>query len=310
MRRREKVSAHTPGWAISVLLWALLMTAGCQREEMHMDRLVPWEMEGWKASDEGRRYDRETIFDYIDGSGELYLRYAFRQVLVRRFAKPGEPDIEVSLFDMGSSEDAFGIFSFEQEGDDLGIGQGSEYAAGLLRFWKGRFFVCVLTERETPAARGAVAALAREIAHRIQPAGAKPQIVNLLPRQGLLANSIRYFHEHSCLNYHYFVSDQNILDLSERTQAVIAQYQMAEGKSHLLLVAYQDAEQAKAAFDSFIASYLPEGGRSGIAQTEDGRWTKAGVREELVMVVFDSPSREEAEALIEAVERRARGGRP
>ncbi|NIQ82825.1 MAG: hypothetical protein GTN93_33075, partial [Anaerolineae bacterium] len=68
-------------------------------------------------------------------------------------------------------------------------------------------------ERETPAARGAIAALAREIAHRIQPAGAKPQIVNLLPRQGLLANSIRYFHEHSCLNYHYFVSDQNILDL-------------------------------------------------------------------------------------------------
>jgi hypothetical protein len=275
-----------------------------------MDRLVPREIEGWKASDRDRRYDRETIFDYINGSGELYRSYAFRQVLVRRLARTGEPDIEVALFDMGSAEDAFGIFSFEQEGDDLGIGQGSEYAAGLLRFWKGRSFVCVSIERETPAAKGAVTALAKEIAHRIEPAGARPQIVNLLPRQGLDANSIRYFHQHACLNYHYFVADQNILDLSERTQAVIGRYRMAEGNSYLLLVAYPDAKQAKGAFDSFAAFYLPEGGQHSIAQTEDGRWAKAEVHEQLVMVVLGAPSREEAEALMEAVGRRATGARP
>ena len=299
------MSVREVGWSLPVLLWAILSMTGCQTGQTHMHRLIPRETAGWRAGDEDRWYDRETIFDYINGSGEVYLSDGFRRVLVRRLVRAGEPSIEVAVFDMGSPEDAFGIFSFEQEDANLNIGEGSEYAAGLLRFWKGSLFVCVSVERETPSAQRAAVALAEEIAAGIEAAGTKPLLVNLLPEANLVANSARYFHQHSSLNYHYFLADRNILNLSERTQAVIAQYRLAEGKSHLLLVAYPDAEKAKAALDSFLASYLPEGKATGIAQTEDGGWTAAKLYERLVMVVLDAPSRGDAEALIQAVERKA-----
>jgi hypothetical protein len=55
---------------------------------------------------------------------------------------------------------------------------------------------------------------------------------------------------------------------------------------------------------------LPEGRATGIAQTEDGGWTAARLREQLVMIVLDAPSRGDAEALIQSVESKAKGENP
>ena len=46
-------------------------------------RLLPGEIAGWKPAGEDRMFTRENIFDYMDGAGEIYLAFGFRQVLVR-----------------------------------------------------------------------------------------------------------------------------------------------------------------------------------------------------------------------------------
>ena len=38
--------------------------------------------------------------------------------MARRFHKDGKPDIVVDAFDMGSSEDAFGVFTHDLDGED------------------------------------------------------------------------------------------------------------------------------------------------------------------------------------------------
>ena len=63
--------------------------------------------------------------------------------------------------DMSKAEDAFGVFTSERTGDDIGIGQGSEYEAGLLRFYKGRFFLSIMTFEETPQSKKTILSLAR-----------------------------------------------------------------------------------------------------------------------------------------------------
>ncbi|MCX6374676.1 MAG: hypothetical protein NTU88_01320, partial [Armatimonadetes bacterium] len=136
--------------------------------------LVPREMLGWKTDGKDGLYDRNTLFQYIDGGAEVYLAYDFRQEFARRFVKPGQPAITVDVFDMGSSEDAYGIFTFERESGNVGIGQDSEYAAGFLRFWKVQYFVSILADKETPSTRKAVMALGKAIASRIKSAGERP----------------------------------------------------------------------------------------------------------------------------------------
>lgn len=264
-----------------------------------MQRLVPNEVQGWKAEAPDRVFDRKTIFDYLDGGAEVYLTYDFRRLFSRRFTKPGDEAIIVDIFDMGSSNDAFGVFSFERDSQDVGIGQDSEYAAGLLRFWKSRYFVAITAERDTPASKNAVMAVGEAVAAAVRGAGTRPEIVGMLPSKGLAATSVRYFHTHSALNYHYFLAHENILNLSERTEAVLARYLAAGGKkSVLLLVRYPTASSAASAQRKFAGAYMPEARQSRFARMENGTWSGVAAEGRLLMAVFESPRANDARSLL------------
>lgn len=284
---------------ITICIATFSMCSTINEGEKNMREFVPNEIYGWKAQGEVEIYDRETIFDYIDGAGEIYLLYGFRKVMVFHLTKVDQPPITVEIFDMGSSDDAFGVFSHAREGEEIGIGQGSEYRGGVLCFWKGDFFVCILSERETPEAKEAVFDLAQKIAENIKVTGTKPQLLGYLPTEGLLERSVRYFHLHTSLNYHYFVASQNILKLNQKTEAVLARYQPSQ--SYLLFIRYQNQKQAKEALNSFLSAYIPEAKESGIAQIENDNWVAAKLEGVFVVVVFDATTEASAQALLESV---------
>ena len=100
---------------------------------MRLEALLPSEVGGWTATKKGGEYGRGNLFDYMDGTGEVYLAYDFRLLLVREYEKTSAPRIVAEVYEMSSSEDAFGIFCHDQEGKPVGIGQGGVYALGLLK---------------------------------------------------------------------------------------------------------------------------------------------------------------------------------
>ena len=102
---------------------------GGEKEETSPGISWPSAPEGWKWDGEEEMYESRAIFDYIDGAGEVYLAYNFKNLIVRQFEKTGYPHIIAELYDMGSSNDAYGIFSFERQDEEAGIGQGSETSA-------------------------------------------------------------------------------------------------------------------------------------------------------------------------------------
>lgn len=268
-----------------------------------MKRLLPLKVEDYKADGKDELYDRNTAFRYMDGAAELYRSYAFKLLLVRRYLKAGYPSLLVELFDMGSSEDGFGIFSYQIEEEEVGIGQGSDYGGGLLRFWKGNYFANVFAERETPATRKDILTLGEAIAKNIKKEGSKPKLIQFLPEEGLSQGTIRYFHLHQVLNHHYFISHENIFNLGARTNAILATYPSPgeKGKTFLLLIQYPDQKQAEKAFQSFLKAYMPEAPSSKTVKTENGKWTSAKIHRQYILVVFDAPSVEKTEQLIEAV---------
>jgi hypothetical protein len=270
--------------------------------------MPPEKILGWKVHGKVETYNRETIFDYMNGAGEIYLAYDFRELSVQRYIKPKSPDIVLEIFDMGSSEDAFGVFSHGQ-GREEGlkvkqfkgskVGQDSEYSRGLLCFWKDRFFVSIYAERETLQAKKAVLALGNVISKRIKTEGKKPSLLNYLPEDKFSEKSLRYFHRHEILNYHYFVADKNILHLDRHTNALFVQYR--DDKGYLLLVEYREPNQAKKAHENFTDAYMPEAKHRGIVQIENGRWVAVRLEKNFMIVVFDAISEAEAFSKIEAV---------
>lgn len=291
--------------SVFCILLSMAISSGTMAEpDVDLARLVIKEIDGWRVCGEDKIYDRKTLFSHIDGGAEVYLTYNFRQVLVRCFKRSGHPSVHVELYDMGSPQDAFGIFSFEQESEDLGIGQGSEYAGGLLRFWKDRIFVCAFADKETPEAKEALFSLGKSIAKAIGKDGEKPAILDMLPETNLAWESIRYFHHYMCLNYHYFVADLNLLNLDGHQNAVFARYTFGKDPTFLLLIQYQDAKSAKQALASFTSVYMPEAAKSGAARMENGKWTAAAILERSVFIVFEAPSEGIAKDLLESVRKK------
>ena len=266
----------------------------------------PTATESWKWDGKEEVYGSRAIFDYIDGAGEVYLAYNFKSLIVRPFEKTGYPRIIAELYDMGSSTDAYGIFSLERQDEEAGIGQGSEFGGGLLRFWKGKFFVSVYADGEGSEAGQTILSLGRTIANSIPLTGKTPKLISALPdgKMGLVEKSIRYLHSHILLNQRFFVATKNILNLNPKTEVILAQYLREGKKIHLLLVRYPDVKEADAAFQSFKRAYMPEVFDKGLLQTEDKRWTATKKVNEFVLIVFGASSEQEGEELIKGTEKK------
>jgi hypothetical protein len=220
--------------AIMISAWAALCLS-CNGGQT-MTEMVPDSMMGWERLGPVETYDRETIFDYINGAGEVYLAYGFSEVQVYRFARPENPEISVEVFHMGSDHDAYGVFSHSRMEEQTGIGSGYEYRGSVLCFWKGSYLVCVMADKQTDESKEAVFALARAVADTIEESGKKPELLRCLPKDGLDRGSVRYFHNHASLNYHYFLAEENVLMLSDETEAVMGVYE--PGNIHLVCIRY------------------------------------------------------------------------
>ncbi len=135
----------------------------------------------------------------------------------RRYVKPNQPDIIADVYLMGSSEDAFGVFSLEHQDPEAGIGQGSEFGGSLLRFWKGRYFVTVLGNGTGKELEEAVLSLGRGLATGIKETGDPPRLLRYLPESPKpAADRVCFVRSHVLLNRCFFISHQNILRLGQR----------------------------------------------------------------------------------------------
>lgn len=281
-----------------MLLILLLLSAFTPAD---LYRTLPAEIRGWKAAGEDMQFDRETLFRHINGGAELYLTYDFREVIVRRFEHQDKPGILLEVYDMGSSAEAFGIYSCERDGDSLAIGQDAEYAGGLLRLWKDRYFVSITSLGDETFTRDAIIALGTFIADRIEATGSYPALLEKLPAGGLERSSIRYFHAAQSLNNIYFLASENILLLGKDTNCLFARYNSGDEGCFLLLVEYPSDVRAREAFDTVITHYMPEAAETGYARMEDGTFTGIQRTNRFLVMIFESPAVETAATLLSGV---------
>jgi hypothetical protein len=301
-------------WIFFVIMVWIFMVAeiakGEEKGKMNQEVSLPTEAAGWKRDGKETKYDSRTLFKYIDGAAELYLAYGFQNLTVRRFEKSNQPPIILELYKMASSEDAYGVFSFEHQDEAVGIGQGSEFGGGLLRFWKGKYFVSIYAEGEGAELQSGILKMGRAAANSIPVTGPEPKLIGFIPGKnlGLVDKSIRYLKSHVLLNQRFFIAHQNILNLSRKTEAVLAQYLQDKQKTQLLLIRYPNLKEAEDAYQSFMKAYLPDARGMDRSKTEDRKWTFARQRNEFVLIVLGAPAEADAEVLLKATEEKLPGG--
>jgi hypothetical protein len=318
--------------SIGVIVLLLFLYAPLWGETMATVEIkLPDTLAGWKLKGPAKRVDRENIFDYMNGAGELYLSYHFDHLVVYEYQDRGKNEILVEIYHMKDTKDAFGLLSIDWGGEVIKLQPEKRpanpfpaalYGKGLLRIWWGNLYIRIMAVKETLEVRTTIIQLARIIIKDRHP-GEPPPFLSLLPPSLELKGSqwrlnlqrISYFSSHLVLNSLYYLSHDNILNLDHSCEALFAPYQLksttrAVVRSPLLMIRYTDKQKARKGLHRFIKSYIPEHqqeqnnkGRSesrGRVKVEDG-WLGYLLAGRHLVVIFTHPGAESLKAMLDQV---------
>jgi hypothetical protein len=163
--------------------------------------------EGWAMDGKVALFDKDSLFDRINGESELYFPYGFEVLAYARYESRKDPKIAIDadVYKMGSLIDAFGMFANYRKKDDADISIGVEgtVSTSQLLFSPDRYFVRL---QITGAANGSpevLLACAGAISRSLPKAGGKPKELALITDPSVVKKSERYLVQ-SLLGYNFF----------------------------------------------------------------------------------------------------------
>jgi hypothetical protein len=141
-------------------------------------------------------YSPDTLFDYIDGGAEVFLAYGFVELLVAELVEDGNPASRATLeiYNMGTLENAFGVFKAEQGGDPYTLPGGSEgrLGQGMLQFYKDKWYVKTFLPPASKYYPAVTQQIGTTLEARIKGTFSRPTFFKLLPVQDRVADSESY----------------------------------------------------------------------------------------------------------------------
>lgn len=248
----------------------------------NLDRSL--EAGGWRSEGEPRRYDRETLYDLVNGAADLYFSYGFEEAVVEPYVNQEGQSVRVEIYRLASEADAYGLYTYHSYGEPVALGVDGEREPGYrLAFWQASAFVQIVARQAVDDE--ALWALGQAVAVLLPQGGTRPALVEALPVDGQEPGSVRFFREKVALDNLLWLGPDDLLGLGPDVQGAVARYEVEGQAADLLLVAYPDAERAERALAAL------EGGEV------EGR-AAARVKGRVLGAAFGSLSTQAAEALL------------
>ncbi len=156
--------------------------------------LLP-EVSGFTPLGAVESYGPETLSDKIDGKAELYLPAGFKEMSCRTFGlgDKGEAHVEVYLYDMGSAQNAYAVFSGQRRpgSPSLPLTANAYATANALFFTQGQFYVEIVGDRDSAALKSSLKSYAYALLAKLPAPGETKNPAALFPKEGLDRDTVR-----------------------------------------------------------------------------------------------------------------------
>jgi len=217
--------------------------------------LLP-EVPDWDLSEDPQSYYPENLFEYINGAAEIYLSYDFHELIVAQYQRSGmESSLAIEIYDMGSTENGFGIYSAERypENTFIPIGVQGYLEEGSLNFLVGRYYVKLLCFDCGDSSNTALETFAQRISTRVRDKGELPSVLKAFPEQGRLPNTERFI-----LN--------NVMGYSFLHHGFLANYQSGDVAFDCFVIRGRDEKNA----EDMLELYLDAKGKANVRSISEG----------------------------------------
>jgi hypothetical protein len=240
---REHPGRIVFGWVLP----ALVLVAGCGFVRQDAPVASPSELaevvtalrpEGWEIHKKVMWYTAENLYELIDGRAEFYVAYDVISVCFVSFTRSSKSDIfiDVSIYDMGTATNAFGVFTAERspEATQLKLGRDSYRTGADYYIWKGRYYVQVIAPGDSAKYQQITRNIAEQVTNSLRDSKEHVWGLTALPKGNLVPQSVRYY-----------LVDAMGLDFMKNTYT--AHYQTEEAEVIVFLSRRDSVESAESA---------------------------------------------------------------
>ncbi len=201
------------------------------RTDISPTHLLPSDREsgGWVQSRLPSTYEGETLYRDRSSSPKLYYAYGFQRQAEVEYETPrfgSKPLILLEIFDMGSPENAFGIYNFYTypQMKIEWVGCKALLSGNYLRFSKGKYFVQIEGYEIATSIREGMVALAKIVAAQIEDPPRDPRIFALLPSSNKVNGSVKLFRSNWTLRQIYSSLPTTIPQLTDTAIGISSRY--------------------------------------------------------------------------------------
>ena len=232
------------------------------------EHLLPGDGEflDWVQSSTPSTYQGKTLYRDRAASPDLYHAYGFQRQAEVEYQAPqfgSKPLILLEIFDMGTPENAFGIYNFHTypQAKLEWVGSKALLSGGYLRFSKGRYFIQIEGYEFATGIREAMIAIAKAVASEIKDPPPQPRILTLLPRKKM-SGSVKLFRSNWALRQIYSTLPVNVPQLSDPALGVSARYSDNADSANwvdtqiVFIIRFSDTSAAESAYTLYRDSVM------------------------------------------------------
>lgn len=188
---------------------------------------------------EKQYYSSSNLYDYINGASDFYLGYGFKDLWVVDYQNNNGQFATLELYQHGSEDLAFGIYSEERplEAELEDIGAEGFVEGGSVFFLAGTYYVKIYNGKPGMTENGLIK-FAQQVSKQICTSCAMPQPLSLLPNKDKLPSSERYMAE-------------NFMGITGFNGAFTAKYDERE-EDFRMFVYYADDERCQTILNAYF----------------------------------------------------------
>ena len=248
---------------IIALLFSLSASTPGQAAGPAAEKALPGQAcaEGWVMDGKVTLFDKDGLFDRVNGESELYFPYGFEVLAYGRYENKKDPKIAIDadVYTMGSLLDAFGMFANyrRKDADDAGVGAEGTVTPSQLLFYQDRYLVRLQVTGATTLSPDVFLACARAISRNLPGNRGRPKELDAFLVPAVVKKSERYIAQ-SLLGYDFFRAG---LIADALVNGVLVQ---------VFLVPERTPEAARRARDQYRA-YLKQSGSDARVTEAQGR---------------------------------------
>ncbi len=202
-------------------------------------------------SAEPQYYNRDNLWDYIDGGAPAYIAFGFEQVVTCLVMNPDSLEMVVDIYDMGDSLNAFGIYSQEKsaKGKPVSFGSNAMQYGNAIYFWQDKYYVKLIAYETSPKVSEFLLQMADILSRKIPSGGSIPALFAAFPVENKLPNSEKF-------------TRQDVLGQQYLLNGYSAEYEFNGEKYYISLIKCVDQDDAKDKFNKYLLFKKETGGLS------------------------------------------------